>query len=178
MEIIFHSHANKTHFHKKGCAPSLILKVRVFGTRKWPIDNVPPWYSLVQSKSLYESEDVQAFWDIPVFAGQTSGRKDSRSSSKDSNNSGNELPLDPGSREEIQAVSEGTEVWTPMLGDSITSCRFFLSLSLYLVIYLYIYLYIFYFILLSYLYNLCFFPLRLFVRVPGSRPTPLVAAAI
>ena len=36
MEIIFHSHANKTHFHKKGCAPSLILKVRVFGTWKWP----------------------------------------------------------------------------------------------------------------------------------------------
>ena len=24
---IFHSHGNKTHFHKKGCAPSLILKV-------------------------------------------------------------------------------------------------------------------------------------------------------
>ena len=37
MEIISHSHANKTHFHKKGCAPSLILKVRVFGTWKWPI---------------------------------------------------------------------------------------------------------------------------------------------
>ena len=31
------SHANKTHFHKKGCALGLILKVRVFGTRKWPI---------------------------------------------------------------------------------------------------------------------------------------------
>ena len=29
MDITFHSHANKTHFHKKGCAPSLILKVRV-----------------------------------------------------------------------------------------------------------------------------------------------------
>ena len=29
MEIIFHSHANKTHFHKKGCALGLILKVRV-----------------------------------------------------------------------------------------------------------------------------------------------------
>ena len=26
----------KTHFHKKGFAFSLILKVRVFGTRKWP----------------------------------------------------------------------------------------------------------------------------------------------
>ena len=37
MEIIFHSHANKTHFHKKGCALGLILKVRVFGTRRWPI---------------------------------------------------------------------------------------------------------------------------------------------
>ena len=37
MEIIFHSHANKTHSHRKGCAPSLILKVRVFGTRRWPI---------------------------------------------------------------------------------------------------------------------------------------------
>ena len=37
MEIIFHSNANETHFHKKGCVPSLILKVRVFGTRKRPI---------------------------------------------------------------------------------------------------------------------------------------------
>ena len=47
MEIIFHSHANKTHFHKKGCAPSLILKVRIFATRKWPISNcIPCVYSL------------------------------------------------------------------------------------------------------------------------------------
>ena len=45
MEIIFHSHASKTHFHKKGCASSLILKVRVFGTRKWPIG--------AQFRSLY-----------------------------------------------------------------------------------------------------------------------------
>ena len=37
MEIIFHSHANKIHFHKKGCALGFILKVKVFGTRKWPI---------------------------------------------------------------------------------------------------------------------------------------------
>ena len=33
MEMIFHSHANKTHFQKKGCALGLILKVRDFGTR-------------------------------------------------------------------------------------------------------------------------------------------------
>ena len=35
--MIFHSHASKIHFRKKGCALGLILKVRVFGTRKWPI---------------------------------------------------------------------------------------------------------------------------------------------
>ena len=29
MEIIFHSHANKTYFHKKGCTLGLILKVGV-----------------------------------------------------------------------------------------------------------------------------------------------------
>ena len=37
VEMIFHSHANKTYFHKKGCALGLILKKRVFGTRKWPV---------------------------------------------------------------------------------------------------------------------------------------------
>ena len=28
---------NKTHFHNKGLALILVLKVRFFGTRKWPI---------------------------------------------------------------------------------------------------------------------------------------------
>ena len=37
MEMIFHSHAYKAHFHKKGCPLGLILKVRVFGTWKWPV---------------------------------------------------------------------------------------------------------------------------------------------
>ena len=41
METIVHSHSNKTHFHKKGCALGLILKVRVFGTRKWSIEPTP-----------------------------------------------------------------------------------------------------------------------------------------
>ena len=39
MEMIFHSHANKTHFHKRGCALGLISKVGGFGTRKWPIND-------------------------------------------------------------------------------------------------------------------------------------------
>ena len=38
MEMIFHCQSNKTHLHKKDCALSLVLKVRVFGTRKWPIN--------------------------------------------------------------------------------------------------------------------------------------------
>ena len=40
MEIIFHSHANKTHFHKQGCACGLILKVKVLGTQTWPIEQM------------------------------------------------------------------------------------------------------------------------------------------
>ena len=36
--IVFSTHANKTHFHKKSLALSLVLKVEVFGTRKWPIE--------------------------------------------------------------------------------------------------------------------------------------------
>ena len=52
MEIIFNSPANKTHFHKKGCAPSLILKVRVFGTRKWLI--VIKHWSLMRSHCLFK----------------------------------------------------------------------------------------------------------------------------
>ena len=49
IEMIFHSHANKTHFHKEGCALGLILKVRVFGTWKWPIGLFFKMYSLCES---------------------------------------------------------------------------------------------------------------------------------
>ena len=37
MEMNFHPHANKTRFHKKGCALDLILKMRSLRTWKWPI---------------------------------------------------------------------------------------------------------------------------------------------
>ena len=36
MKMIFHAHANKTLLHKKCYVLNLILKVRVFGTLKWP----------------------------------------------------------------------------------------------------------------------------------------------
>ena len=48
MEIIFHSHVNKTHFRKKSYALGLILKVRVFGTRKWCITR--QFFSMLQKK--------------------------------------------------------------------------------------------------------------------------------
>ena len=32
------------------------------------IDEVPPWYSPAKPKPVYESDDVQAYWDVPVFA--------------------------------------------------------------------------------------------------------------
>ena len=38
MKMIFNYDANKTHFYNKGFALSLVLKVKFFGTRKWPID--------------------------------------------------------------------------------------------------------------------------------------------
>ena len=37
MKTIFNSYANKSHFHKKGFALSLVLKVRAFETQKWPV---------------------------------------------------------------------------------------------------------------------------------------------
>ena len=37
MKMICNYYANKTHFHNKGFALSLVLKVRFLGTRKWPI---------------------------------------------------------------------------------------------------------------------------------------------
>ena len=36
--IIFYSHANRTH--KKVFTLSLVLKVKVFGTRNWPITSI------------------------------------------------------------------------------------------------------------------------------------------
>ena len=46
MKMIFNYDANKTHFHNKGFALSLVLKVRFFGTRKWPIHSQSPVKSL------------------------------------------------------------------------------------------------------------------------------------
>ena len=38
IEIIYIIMPVKTHFHEKGCALGLVLKVRIFGTRKLPVN--------------------------------------------------------------------------------------------------------------------------------------------
>ena len=32
------------------------------------VSKVPPWYSPVQPKPMYENERAKAFWDVPVYA--------------------------------------------------------------------------------------------------------------
>ncbi|PFX34789.1 Ubiquilin-1 [Stylophora pistillata] len=34
------------------------------------IDEIPPWYSLDKPKPVYESENVKAYWDVPIYADQ------------------------------------------------------------------------------------------------------------
>ena len=66
MKIIFNYDANKTHFHNKGFALSLVLKVRFFGTRKWPIAEhilsyIPAftiWTLQISARNLQQSEQT------------------------------------------------------------------------------------------------------------------------
>ena len=51
MKRIFNYHANKTHFHNKGFAPSLVSKVRVFGTQKWPVQ----WLVLKMNVDVFKT---------------------------------------------------------------------------------------------------------------------------
>jgi len=32
------------------------------------VDAIPPWYSLVQPKPVYQDDKETAYWDVPVFA--------------------------------------------------------------------------------------------------------------
>ena len=51
MKRIFNYHANKTNFHNKGFAPSLVSKVRVFGTQKWPVQ----WLILKMNVDVFKT---------------------------------------------------------------------------------------------------------------------------
>ena len=42
-----------------------VLKLLFFLVCKDLVDSVPPWYSFVAPKPVYESLDAQAYWDVP-----------------------------------------------------------------------------------------------------------------
>ena len=45
------------------------------------VNTVPPWYSPIEPKPLYESADAQAFWDFTLYADHVVvrvNRKDAR----------------------------------------------------------------------------------------------------
>ena len=73
MEMNFHSHANKTHFHKKGCVLDLILKVRILGTRKWLISvrvgsNIAGKIAAVESPSSTSTRTILKYHCVPLSA--------------------------------------------------------------------------------------------------------------
>ena len=57
MKMIFYSHANKNHFHD--LALSLVSKVRVFGTQKWPITSL--------GKQRFRIPIKHLFWDLKAY---------------------------------------------------------------------------------------------------------------
>ena len=65
MKMIFNYDANKTLFHNKGFALSLVLKARFFGTRKWSIkvSGKLPTYPSPKPVRLvkYDSQDYQTY---------------------------------------------------------------------------------------------------------------------
>jgi len=64
-KMIFHSHANKTHFHNKGFVLRLVLKVRIFVTREWPIAK-PVTYREHLLKGLIEDlQYVEEYLNTP-----------------------------------------------------------------------------------------------------------------
>ena len=65
MEMIFHCRGNKSHFLKKGCALGLILKVRVSGTRKWPIKKTTS--GILFHKSLKKNLAVKYITVLPLL---------------------------------------------------------------------------------------------------------------
>ena len=63
MKMIFNYDANKNHFHNKGFALSLLLKVRFFGTRKWPVKVA----SELQSLRVFEKRSKSNIVNFRIF---------------------------------------------------------------------------------------------------------------
>ena len=81
-----YSHANKTHFHMKGFALSLVLEVRVFGIRKWPIQCIEKggkfeWFINIVPRTFHEKmggarepwgrECFRSTWEVQIVKEST-----------------------------------------------------------------------------------------------------------
>ena len=71
-----------------GKRPSHLVRLQYFSTKKYLarynsalkilffemlrdqnlVSKIPPWYSPVQPKPMYENERAKAVWDVPVYA--------------------------------------------------------------------------------------------------------------
>lgn len=69
------------------------------------VDDDLPWYSKIQLKPVYESQDVQAFWDVPVYAEHNEVRAN-RVDARMANQSG----------KDSEYHRENTQVWTASMG--------------------------------------------------------------
>ena len=76
MKMIFHSHANKTHFQKKGCTPDLISEskgfflmnnVRMHNKKGYFMTQENIYFSLYELKEKKVPESVIIFSDF-VFS--------------------------------------------------------------------------------------------------------------
>ena len=63
MKMIFNHGANKNHFHNKGFILSLVLKVRFFGTRKWPVTAA----SELQNLRVFEKRSKSNIVNFRIF---------------------------------------------------------------------------------------------------------------
>ena len=52
------------------CRHNMVLKVLCYEILRDQdlLEEVPPWYSLMMPKPVYKSEQLEAWWDVPVYA--------------------------------------------------------------------------------------------------------------
>ena len=65
MKVTFYSRTNKTNFHKKGFALSLVLEVRAFGTRKWAI-TITAFFLLTDNSPSTQINKVVSHPTLPL----------------------------------------------------------------------------------------------------------------
>ena len=90
---------------------------------------VPPWYSLIKSQAVYETAEVQAYWDVPVYwelRELRANRVDTRvqgcqQPTQVSHCNGDELPL--GEQPSQEDAREDHEVQTSQMGDEAEAPR-------------------------------------------------------